>query len=371
MALEDLGIAYRFVVPEEIEKGVLKNFKTLILPEITALSQKTARQIEKFVINGATVIADYELALQDKHCKRLPTGQLDKVFGIKQTRLGITKAKSFRIDKYSNKEIPVKIVSRYTKLSNGRAVGWAVIKNGKKVPLVISNNYGKGHAYFLNFRPEYSQVRRSVRSRGFKKLLGNMIGIKRKIKVADSGNISNVMTVKYKNGKNIYLCLLPAPPNGSWENMTQEDLNSRAFKADLKLAKSVWLYDSRKGKYLGEGKAFKINLVPADGKVLALLPYKVEGVNISGPEKVGKNTKASVEFSVKVSSGQPSHHVFLVEVFNPKQEECLHYRKIIESSNGSGKIDIPFALNDAVGKWTIKIKDAATGITGQYYINVL
>jgi hypothetical protein len=188
--------------------------------------------------------------------------------------------------------------------------------------------------------------------------------------VSGPGAVPNITTVRYRNGSNIYLCLLPAPPAGNWEKMTLAELRRKAFKAKLKLPEKLHLYDSRQGKYLGRNDVFSIELTPADGKVFAVLPYEVEKIIFSAPEEAEKGSGADVEFKVKVSNSQPSHHVFLIEVFNPAQENCLHYRRITESSDGSGKIRIPFALNDPAGKWTVKIKDAATGTTENIFINL-
>lgn len=371
MALEELGLAYRFVSPEEIEKGELKNFKILILPEITALSPKAAGRIEEFIRNGAVAIADYELALQDKHCKNLPAGQLDKIFGIKQTDTGITQVKTFNIDGYEDKDISIKFVGKYVTPDSGRVNGWALTRQNKKVPLLISNNYGKGHAYFLNFCPGYSESGRSAGAREFKRLLLSLSGIKQTIRVSGPGTLPNIMTVRYRNGSNTYLCLLPSPPSGNWEKMTLADLRRQSFKAELKLPEKSYLYDSREGKYLGWSDTFHIELTPGDGKVFAVLPYKVEKIILPVPAEVEKGSCADIQFKVKASNGQPSHHVFLVEVFNPAHENCLHYRRITESSDGTGKIRIPFALNDPAGRWTVKIKDAATGTVENIYVNVI
>jgi len=81
----------------------LQGYRVLLLPQSVAMSAEECRRVAEFVRAGGTVIADNMTATMDEHCRRLPHGQLDGLFGI----------------------------------DNG-------------VPMAITKQAGKGHAVYLN-----------------------------------------------------------------------------------------------------------------------------------------------------------------------------------------------------------------------------
>lgn len=83
--VEDLGLDYRYVSYQQIESGELmrQGYKVLMLPQSIAMSAEECRRVEEFVRGGGTVIADGPTAVMDEHCRRLPRGQLDGLFGIR------------------------------------------------------------------------------------------------------------------------------------------------------------------------------------------------------------------------------------------------------------------------------------------------
>jgi hypothetical protein len=85
--VEDLGLTADFVSYEEIENGELtrQRYKALLLPQSVALSAAECRNIEAFARAGGVVIADNMPAIMDEHGRRLAAGQLDRLFGVKQT----------------------------------------------------------------------------------------------------------------------------------------------------------------------------------------------------------------------------------------------------------------------------------------------
>ena len=85
--VEDLGLTPNFVSYEEIENGELtrQRYKALLLPQSVALSAAECRNIEAFARAGGVVIADSLPAIMDEHGRRLAAGQLDRLFGVRQT----------------------------------------------------------------------------------------------------------------------------------------------------------------------------------------------------------------------------------------------------------------------------------------------
>ncbi|MBL8174239.1 MAG: beta-galactosidase [Bryobacterales bacterium] len=61
--------------------------------------------------------------------------------------------------------------------------------------------------------------------------------------------------------------------------------------------------------------------------------------------------------------------VVRVRAFDGRGREARHYAGNVWIENGSGKIEIPFALSDA-GEWTIRMRDAVSGMTAERRVRV-
>lgn len=88
--VQDLGFQPDFVSYAQIENGGLirQGYRALLLPQSVAMSAAECRNIEAFVRAGGLVIADNPVATMDEHCRRLPKGGLDSLFGPGKTGQG-------------------------------------------------------------------------------------------------------------------------------------------------------------------------------------------------------------------------------------------------------------------------------------------
>lgn len=68
-ALERQGAQFRFLATEQIEAGMLDKYKVLILPYSIAISDKEAREIERFMDRGGLVYGDDQTGRMDAHCR--------------------------------------------------------------------------------------------------------------------------------------------------------------------------------------------------------------------------------------------------------------------------------------------------------------
>ncbi len=67
--LERQGIQFRFLATPQIEAGELRNYRVLILPHSIALSDREAREIERFLDRGGIVYADEHTGKMDERCR--------------------------------------------------------------------------------------------------------------------------------------------------------------------------------------------------------------------------------------------------------------------------------------------------------------
>lgn len=344
-AMEDLGMDYRFVAPDELEKS---NFKAIILPEASALSDREIAFLCKFVEKGGILIADYEAGTQTELCESRRNPEMNKLFGIKSRRFRLLSPE--KNDIVSKLEISQ--VGSGVTLNGGKTEFFATAR-GRKVPIFIENKYGKGRTLLLNFSHNYTEQRSTASGKQLLSMLDKFLSLP-KIACAKTDSHA-VMHHFYQNGDNIYAALLPALPNG-WRNMKVADFRKRKFNAELTFEREGFLYETISGKYIGHGKKFKIQMSPAMPQLYAMLPSKVK-LDISAPAQLKQGGCAKIN----INSSLKGHNVYILQVISPDGKEMFPFRQVAETQNGQAEFAIPFALNDTVGKWQICIKDGASG----------
>jgi hypothetical protein len=184
--IEDLGFQCNFVSYEQIENGELINggYKVLVLPQSVAMSKMECEQIDAFVHAGGMVIADNMTATMDEHCKRLANGQLDELFGIQRSEVGLLReAKGVNIPTLVDEAIPLQAYETDISLTTS--------KTDYNAPIVIENKVGKGRAVYLNLdMHRYSQYRLSPpKGDNYQILFRQMLqsaGIEAPVKILDA-----------------------------------------------------------------------------------------------------------------------------------------------------------------------------------------
>jgi hypothetical protein len=84
-ALVESRIPFEMVHDQLLDSAHLATYKTLILPNIAALSDAQCDQLRAFVKNGGSLIATYETSLYDEHGTRRKDFALADLFGVSWT----------------------------------------------------------------------------------------------------------------------------------------------------------------------------------------------------------------------------------------------------------------------------------------------
>jgi glycosyl hydrolase family 42 (putative beta-galactosidase) len=152
--IADLGYQPHFVSYEQIERGNLlrrgnseeRAPGVLLLPQSVAMSRRECEQVAAFVRAGGTVIADNMTATMDEHCKRLSTGQLGELFGIRRRGVGWRpKGEAGVLTPLAAGATPLQVFEPDVALTTGKA-----LLTGGRAPAVVVNRPGKGSAIYLN-----------------------------------------------------------------------------------------------------------------------------------------------------------------------------------------------------------------------------
>ena len=349
---EDSGIAFAFIAHEELSSKLLKDYKVLVLPEASALSDNDIKVIREFAANGGKLIADYEIATLTEICNNRESGALNDLFGIKASRQVLRKVKSHTLD-----GITIRHAVTGVKLAGGKAAGFAQTQRGK-TPLAISTK----NTLYLNFAANYH----NLREKAFRDLIANFVKLAPEAKF-DNGTVMHGL---YQNGRTRHIGLLAEMSFPNAKSADKATCQKHALKGKLSLREAGFAYDSLNGRFLGQGKKFPMTLIPGHGSVITILPYQVKALEVKAPAEIEAGKTADINCRIiHNSSLQNEDHVFLMRVFRPDGKESLEYRRIRLAKDGRFCFTFPSALNEK-GVWKFLFKDAATGITASCKITV-
>jgi len=270
--LTDSGIQYSFIPYDEvIVKGVLAEYKVLILPACYALSDIEAKRITEFCKAGGTVIADFACGIFDQHCKGRTKGALDDLFGVEHD--GTEKKSDFFGGKlwvetnqdagFSYKRYADLFKTASPKLEGGFAVA------EKRLPTRKVRKQGAGTAVYLNLSPQrylmYREEKRTTDAHrdAFMKHVREA-GVKPWITVTGAGGKRPVnCEVVYwrKDGRTLVFVLQNAAVSGTeLGGGGVEGLLARKEKITVGFAEAVKdVVNERTDKKLGDGRSFEFD----------------------------------------------------------------------------------------------------------------
>ncbi len=127
----------------------------------------------------------------------------------------------------------------------------------------------------------------------------------------------------------------------------------------LTLPGPAHVYDCRAGEYLGQRAQIVLDIPGADAAFLCLLPYRPEAMQATAQIADGRlRVQANL-----AGVADPTDHLFRVEVTPPRAAgPALWYSKNLLAPGGSLEWSVPLAQNDPEGRWTVTVKDVATGL---------
>lgn len=364
-AIEDSGMQVSFLAYAQLEEGALTEMmpRVFLLPYSVALSDAEVAEIEAYVRAGGTVVADARIGLMDEHCRLRETGALDELFGVRRAAVepgaprpeGVARFTAtldecdptgISFDGFGGEELT---------LTTGRALGEMAGR-----PAFIVNEVGQGRAVLLNLFADTYQRRRGLGvGEPMRRLLAEALelgGARAPIGVEVSGE-HFVYCARFRDGDSRFVGVV-------------RDTDEGGSEVHLTLPEPRHVYAIRTGEYLGMRDRLSTPLGPGECVLYALLPYEVTGVRVRA-RAASVSPGETVEFLVSVvTNGDAGLHVYDVEVSGPSGEVCPWYGTQLTAPRGVASGQFTLALDDRPGRWTIRARDVATGVTGETQITV-
>lgn len=379
--LGDAGLGHRFVSYEQVEKGDLGDLKVLFLPFSQALSPAEAHALRLFVERGGLLVADMRPGVFDEWSRKSVPGRLDTLFGVRRadrpTVAGPREDLVLELESGGESRsllLPQTQVDRAVTLDGGTARATAA----DGTPLLVERQHGAGRALLLNFMTDYAlspygatrveKIRGSGRDDGWVDLLRLLLaeaGVRPEVTLtADEERLRGADTVSWHDGAARYFGVTAADFCDYALTCTGP---TRAVTG--RLARGGHIHDVRGGEYLGEGDSFTLDLPRGGALLLAVLPYRVEGLDGEAGIAADRGGQADIAFAVRADR-RPGRHVLRVRVFDPAGRERPEYGAVIEAPEGRGVFRFAPALNDPAGSWTVLGRDAAAGVEAQAEVAV-
>ena len=330
--IEDAGLQYNFVAYRQVEQGELlkRGYRVLILPRSSALSAAEVREIRAFVEQGGTLIADGTPGAFDEHSRRLEKPQLDDLFGGG---------------------------------SNGPAT---------------AHSFGRGQAISLHADTLNYHQNRLISKEGevfqlMRELLGRS-GVHPEFTVTDDAGqpVVGVETHSFRNGAVEIVGLLTNPQLRVDEMGPPQFKSNERFeharKLKVALPREMYVYDVRAAESLGKRKDLNVTLDPYEPRIFAMSAVEIPELETRAPARLRRGECGEIGFHFDRTPA--ATHILHVDVTDPSGKVIDYYSGNIIASQGRAEKLLPLALNDAAGKWQIRVRDLMSGQTKSSTVEV-
>jgi len=243
-------------------------------------------------------------------------------------------------------------------------------------PAVVINAHGKGKAILLNFAiSEYgAEAGYSARVNEMLEALLVLDDVRPRVTVTP--DVSGTQVYRYRQGEAIYAGLLrnPAGINSPGHDHGDRDIEEfEPVKFTVGLPRTSHLYDMREGEYLGLNDQVSRTEGDVAAFMLAALPYRVRAIDLTSPSPLPaqRGQMVAVRARVRIEGDGPvGLHVLHLELVGPDGKPVAWYRHNVVADDGACTLEVPFALNAPWGEWQLLVRDAATGVTGQFALHL-
>ena len=163
--------------------------------------------------------------------------------------------------------------------------------------------------------------------------------------------IGHTEVTRFRDGTTEYIGLLP--------EFTIDDKRARRVTLPFPTARHV--YDLREKEYLGSSGRLHATLEAGQPKMYAVLPYQVEDLLVTGPNRVRRGELVRVQLKVQATSDSVGSHAARVEVTFPNGRQPEYLAQTIDLPRGQGSFPFVPALNAPAGDWKVRITEAISG----------
>ena len=383
--LEDSLQQYTFVSYGQLEEGAFDTMsaKVMILPQSVAMSSQEVAALQRFVQRGGWLIADAQTALMDAHCKRLPKGQLDELFGIERKNLDFSQGPPGLKPISPSAAVAGLDLNQVSTAEPGVVAttgAQARYQDSRGAPAVIVKQHGKGRTVYLNLLMTnyYSQRTEGLTGEGLRRLLAGLLqeaGVSKPYGVTKTSgeSVTGVEVHPWRSGnlrllglhRNYSLNIGRTSNDDSWE---QKALHG-PVELKINLGVPAALYDVRRGQYLGQKSEWTGTLDDREPVILSTLPEPVKGISVRAPARAKGGELVTV--ALQLDGRQLGDvHAFRVQVFDADGQELAMLTRNVAAPRGACTWELPLAVDLKKGTYALRVREIATGLRAERSLQV-
>jgi hypothetical protein len=414
-------VPFACVSARDVARGdlVSRGFRSAVLVRCLAVGPEQVRALEAFARSGGVVIADAGAGMYDRALARAGPGTLSRLFGVDHGKVRFSengRRRAAVADRPLRRARPRHGSPERTgwfpwprELGIGPAQSGLGLAGARaegtfgEVPCLIVNAFGGGWGVFLNLAiTAYPELRTRGRGAGVRELLRGTLaraGVRPAVELRYPEGLRMPPAAELRRAGKVGLLIVkrdepprrrgaaPPPdrketgPPGEQPPLSERRYGSARVKVALATDEVPAAYDPEGGVFLGWTRDLEIDLAPGESKVRALLPYRLRTILVeplgptAPPTPVGA-ARAEPDvpaarpgpelFRVRLrkeGDGAFEFHVLELEVSGPDRRRRGELGGLVEVSGGRTEFTVPFAASDSPGLWTVRLRDAATGVT--------
>jgi hypothetical protein len=346
--LRHTGFDYQAVGTEFLEHDLAygDRQRVLILPASQSVSRRGVAQVKAFVEAGGVAVADFPPAVVDEYLRPYGTPEAPGQVEF-ETCARCKGQKRLEVD-HVWQACPACGGAGQT-MKGDVAPSHSLLDEVFDFAQQGARHVGKGYGLFLKGSPVRQEEWGAIR-----KALVEHAGVHGDIEVQDPlGNLrTDIRSYVFDNGRARFLGLLP---DRALDNPPAEALVVR-------LTAPTHVYDVRRQQYLGETAAVRTGILPAEAKLLAFLPERIEGLNLSlSRDSARPGDVLTLAGALLPATLQDCRLVVRIEVTRDGRREEAYTRNV--AFQGTFSYPIPLALNQTKGEYVVRATDVISGNT--------
>jgi hypothetical protein len=387
--LDDLGLSFRFLAAPQVEAGALRGRRVFVLPYSTALSDREAAEVRRFVEAGGVLLADGATGLFDEHVAWRDAGALDALFGVAAPPPRSRVAAPAERTPPEGAPAAPRVEGDLRVTAEGTALGIAApdlaglealepavraaagrpLFRAGDADLAVVNRVGKGRTVYLNALLDREDASRDAWRTVLRAVLADA-GVRPAVSVRDASGrpATRVRVARYRFGAHEVVALLSGhldvetsfSRDGVAVFEDAETGRTVRHQVEIALPRAAHVTDARTGEALGRTARLRTALTAGDALVLALGPRSA-AVRIAGPEQARRGE--APEFSAIGS--ETGRRLLRWHVHGPGGAFLPEYAKVTVEDGPAATFTLPLALGDASGEYRIRVADILGGAAAE------
>ena len=359
--VQELGRQFDFISYQQLAGGALgkRGYRLLILPNCQALSPIEKGAVKTFVHAGGTVLADVRPGVRDQHGAWKQDAAWQDLWGVRWSPGGGKPRVARGTAVFQPRDLSVPDAQADGALAATTAKAHGALG---KAPALLIHQHGAGRTVLVNVALAPFAARTPARDT-LRQALASVVStaVERPWYSAtvSPGHVIEGEMVGYRVGQARAIAILREP---------NPDIPSQTVR--MRLTTPWHVHDALTGKALGRQTQFEAGLGPGGIALFTLLPQPVGRLSIVAPAKVSQGARVRVEVRLALPSKLVYPGVVHVGVIDPAGRPVRAYAQNVRLHKGRAVVHVPFPWNGPTGAWTLRCRDAGTGMSAKATIEV-